>query len=115
MRPSAEIATTHRFIHFADTVGAIGWSLAGNDDLRFAPIGQVSGVCGLSAMVRGHEHVGQFPSSAGAASMATLCSVDAAAWVCWYRDNQSLGATHPAYYDILRTGYGAVRYGGPGS
>jgi neprosin-like protein len=58
---------------------------------------------------------GQFPASAAAANMATLCSVDATAWVCWYRDNQALGATHPAYYDILRTGYGAVRYGGPGS
>ena len=57
---------------------------------------------------------GQFPASASAASMATLCSVDAAAWVCWYRDNQALGATRPAYYDILRVGYGAVRYGGPG-
>ena len=57
---------------------------------------------------------GRFPADAAAASMITLCDVDAAAWVCWYRDMQSLGATMPAYYDITRTGFGATRYGGPG-
>lgn len=57
---------------------------------------------------------GRFPANPAAASMSTLCDVDAAAWVCWYRDQQSLGATVAAYYDIARTGFGATRYGGPG-
>jgi hypothetical protein len=47
--------------------------------------------------------------------METLCDVDAAAWVCFYRDVQSTGATRVNYYDILNhTAFGAVRYGGPG-
>jgi hypothetical protein len=54
------------------------------------------------------------PSSEGAANMATLCDVDAKAWVCWYSDEQSLSATVPKYYAISRVAFGAVRYGGPG-
>ena len=42
------------------------------------------------------------------------CDVDAKAWVCWYRDQQSLSATVPKYYDIRRVGFGDTRYGGPG-
>ena len=58
---------------------------------------------------------GQFPSQTTAATMATLCDVDAQAWVCFYRDQQSVGATRINYYDILNhTSFGAVRYGGPG-
>lgn len=58
---------------------------------------------------------GEFPSKTTAASMSTLCDVDAKAWVCWYRDLQSTGATRISYYDILNhTSFGAVRYGGPG-
>jgi hypothetical protein len=57
---------------------------------------------------------GRLPADAAAASMVTLCDVDAPAWVCWYRDMQTLGSTVPAYYDIARTGFGATRYGGPG-
>jgi hypothetical protein len=58
---------------------------------------------------------GMFPSNSAAASMSTLCDVDAKAWVCWYRDQQSTGATKINYYDILNhTSFGAVRYGGPG-
>jgi Neprosin len=57
---------------------------------------------------------GELPSSPTAAPMITLCDVDAKAWVCWYRDQQSLSSTVPKYYDIARTGFGAVRYGGPG-
>lgn len=58
---------------------------------------------------------GLFPSQSTAAGMATLCDVDARAWVCWYRDQQSVGATRVNYYDILNhTNFGAVRYGGPG-
>ncbi len=57
---------------------------------------------------------GRFPADPAAATNFTLCDVDAAAWVCWYRDQQNLGATVPAYYDIARTGFGATRFGGPG-
>jgi hypothetical protein len=77
---------------------------------HFGEVSTANGIPPQTAMGNG-----QFPSSASAASMSTLCSVDAAAWVCWYRDNQALGATRPAYYDILRTGFGAVLYGGPGT
>lgn len=57
---------------------------------------------------------GLFPADEAAATNYTLCDVDATAWVCWYRDQQVLGATVPGYYDIARTGFGQVRYGGPG-
>lgn len=57
---------------------------------------------------------GLFPTNAAAAKNATLCDVDAATWVCWYRDLQSLGPNYPPYYDIRRTGFGETRYGGPG-
>ncbi|HVR11599.1 MAG TPA: neprosin family prolyl endopeptidase [Thermoanaerobaculia bacterium] len=57
---------------------------------------------------------GLFPTDTNAAPMVTLCDVDATAWVCWYRDLQSLGPNYPPYYDIRRTGFGATRYGGPG-
>ena len=57
---------------------------------------------------------GLFPSNVNASTMATLCDVNAADWVCWFRDEQSLGATFPAYYDIIRFGFGQTRYGGPG-
>jgi hypothetical protein len=58
--------------------------------------------------------IGTLPSSGSAAHMFTLCDVDARAWVCWYRDQQSLNRTVPAYYDIGRVGFGETRYGGPG-
>lgn len=58
---------------------------------------------------------GQFPSNTTAALMETLCDVDAKAWVCWYRDLQSTGATKTSYYDIQNhVSFGAVRYGGSG-
>jgi Neprosin len=58
---------------------------------------------------------GELPSNTKAANMETLCDVDAKAWVCFYRNLQSTGATHVSYYDILNhTSFGAVRYGGPG-
>lgn len=58
---------------------------------------------------------GEFPAKTTAAGMSTLCDVDAKAWVCYYRDQQSTGATQVNYYDILNhTSFGAVRYGGPG-
>jgi hypothetical protein len=91
--------------------GEWGGAYTQNDiSQHFGEVASLNGIPPQTAMGNG-----QLPASAAAASMATLCSVDAAAWVCWYRDNQALGATHPAYYDILRTSFGAVRYGGPGS
>jgi hypothetical protein len=58
---------------------------------------------------------GELPAKTTAASMSTLCDVDAAAWVCFYRDLQTAGATRTSYYDMQNhTSFGAVRYGGPG-
>ena len=57
---------------------------------------------------------GLFSNAAKAASMTALCDVDAKAWVCWYRDRQTVADTVPAYYDIRRVAFGAVRYGGAG-
>lgn len=57
---------------------------------------------------------GVFPPSNSAAHMFTLCDVDAKAWVCWYRDQQSLNRTVVKYYDIQRVGFGETRYGGSG-
>jgi hypothetical protein len=57
---------------------------------------------------------GVLPPAASAAHMFTLCDVDAKAWICWYRDQQSLIATAPNYYDIQRVAFGDTRYGGPG-
>jgi hypothetical protein len=57
---------------------------------------------------------GFFPSSSSAARNLTLCDVNAADWICWYRDQQSWGATFPTYYDINRNGFGQTRYGGAG-
>jgi Neprosin len=57
---------------------------------------------------------GVLPPSSKAAHMFTLCDVDAKAWICWYRDQQSLTATVPKYYDIGRVGFGDTRDGGPG-
>jgi hypothetical protein len=57
---------------------------------------------------------GLFPSDENAAHMLTLCDVSVSDWICWYRDQQSLGATVPSYYDISRFDFGATRYGGPG-
>jgi hypothetical protein len=57
---------------------------------------------------------GQFPNRERAARMSVLCDVDAGDWVCWYRDEQSLTATVPSYYDIAGTGFGQVDYGGRG-
>lgn len=57
---------------------------------------------------------GKFPTNLAAASMSTLCHVDVKAWVCYYDNGQSNGATRIDYYDIDNSAYGAVRYGGPG-
>ena len=51
-----------------------------------------------------------------AARMRTLCDVDAAAWVCWYRDQQSVATpTTLQYYGADRIGFGDMRYGEFGS
>jgi hypothetical protein len=57
---------------------------------------------------------GTAPSDERAARNATLCDVDVGAWVCWYRDKQATGETFPSYYGSARSGFGEVRYGGPG-
>jgi hypothetical protein len=57
---------------------------------------------------------GILPPAESAAEMSTLCDVDAKAWVCTYRDQQSVMATAPKYYDSLRVGFGNVAYGGQG-
>jgi hypothetical protein len=56
----------------------------------------------------------QFPSSTNASDMATRCDLDAKAWVCWYRDQQSASRTVAKYYDITRVAFGETRYGGTG-
>ena len=58
---------------------------------------------------------GLFPSSPAAAPMSTLCDVNAAAWVCFYYDQQSLYQTQAKFYGVLHTGFGAIRLGGPGT
>jgi hypothetical protein len=58
---------------------------------------------------------GLLPGNPAAAPMSTLCDVDAAAWVCYYYDQQSLYQTAPQYYGVLHTGFGAIRLGGPGT
>ena len=40
---------------------------------------------------------GTLPPSSNATHMFTLCDVDAGAWICWYRDQQLLSVTVPAY------------------
>ena len=57
---------------------------------------------------------GLFPSDSRAARNSTLCDVNAADWVCWYRDQQRWFGTYPSYYDINRSGFGETRYGGLG-
>ena len=57
---------------------------------------------------------GQLPATTNAAGMTTLCDVDAKAWICWYRDQQSVSRTVANYYDISRVAFGATKYGGPG-
>jgi neprosin-like protein len=57
---------------------------------------------------------GTFPLSTQAARNATLCDVDPSVWVCFYRDQQATSATAISYYRSIRSGFGQVRYGGPG-
>jgi hypothetical protein len=57
---------------------------------------------------------GVFPPPNRAANF-TLCDVDARAWLCLIRDNQSVGPpTNPRYYGVSRTSFGNAHYGGPG-
>ncbi len=90
------------------------WSGAFTKSALIEWFGEVASLNGIPPQTQMGN--GQFPSSTSAASMSTLCDVDAVAWVCWYRDLQALAATppNPKYYDIEHTGFGATRYGGPG-
>jgi hypothetical protein len=58
---------------------------------------------------------GLFASNAAAAPMSTLCDVNAAAWRCYYYNQQTLSETDASYYTIADAGYGAIRLGGPGT
>jgi hypothetical protein len=76
----------------------------------FGEVATDNGVPPLSQMGNG-----LFPSAAAAAPMSTLCDVNAAAWLCFYYDQQSVYRTDPAFYGVAHTGFGAIRLGGPGS
>jgi len=58
---------------------------------------------------------GLFASDPVAAPMSTLCDVDAAAWRCFYYDQQSPYQTDTQFYTVAHPGFGAIRLGGPGS
>jgi neprosin-like protein len=58
---------------------------------------------------------GLFPSNPAAAPMSTLCDVNAAAWRCYYYNQQTLFQSDATFYTNADTGYGATRLGGPGS
>jgi hypothetical protein len=90
------------------------WNNSYNKTGNIQWFGEVSSLNGIPPQTQMGN--GQFPGVSTAASMTTLCDVDAKAWVCWYRDQQNLGQTppNPKYYGIQRTGFGATRYGGPG-
>jgi hypothetical protein len=104
------------------------WAWFDNQWLGYFPGSEWSGSFTQSSMIQWFGEVatsngippgvemgnGLFPTDPGAAPNATLCDVDARAWVCWIRDMQSLGPNYPPYYDIRRTGFGHTRYGGPG-
>jgi hypothetical protein len=74
--------------------------------------GEVAGKNGIPPLTRMGD--GLFAAAALAAPMSTLCDVDAAAWVCWYYDQQALYQTAQQYYTVFHAGFGAIRYGGPG-
>jgi hypothetical protein len=90
------------------------WNGAFNKTALIEWFGEVASLNGIPPQTQMGN--GQFPASATAASMSTLCDVDAVAWICWYRDLQSLAVTppNPKDYDIQHTGFGGTRYGGPG-
>ena len=58
---------------------------------------------------------GLFASNPAAAPMSTLCDVNAAAWRCYYYNQQTLFQSDANYYTIQDTGFGSVRLGGPGT
>ena len=58
---------------------------------------------------------GLLASNPKAAPMSTLCDVNAAAWRCFYYNQQSLFESDAEFYTIEDTGFGAIRLGGPDS
>jgi hypothetical protein len=58
---------------------------------------------------------GLFASNPKAAPMSTLCDVNAAAWRCFYYNQQRLFESDSGFYTIEDTGFGAIRVGGPGT
>jgi hypothetical protein len=55
---------------------------------------------------------GLLASDPAAAPMSTLCDVNAAAWRCFYYNQQSLYESDAALYTIEDAGFGAIRLGG---
>ncbi len=58
---------------------------------------------------------GLFAGNPAAAPMSTLCDVNAAAWRCYYYNQQTLFQSDTDYYTMQGTGFGSVRLGGPGA
>jgi hypothetical protein len=75
--------------------------------------GEVAATAGVPPLTQMGD--GLFASNPAAAPMSTLCDVNAAAWRCYYYNQQSLYQTDASYYTIADTGYGATRVGGPGT
>lgn len=58
---------------------------------------------------------GKLPPPPTAAHMYNVCDVDVKAWTCFVRNDQQLATpAAPKFYSISQTGFGDLRYGGPG-
>jgi hypothetical protein len=88
------------------------WSGAYTNNDLIQWFGEVASLNGIPP----HTDMGNgvLPGQGTPARNSTLCDVNAGDWVCWVRNQQSLGATFPAYYDVQTIGFGAAGYGGPG-
>jgi hypothetical protein len=75
--------------------------------------GEVAATAGVPPLT--HMGDGLFAGNPAAAPMSTLCDVNAAAWRCYYYNQQTLFQSDASFYTITDTGYGAIRLGGPGS
>ncbi|WP_072818135.1 neprosin family prolyl endopeptidase [Bradyrhizobium erythrophlei] len=58
---------------------------------------------------------GKLPPPPTAAHMFNVCDVDVTAWTCFVRNDQQISPpAAPKFYSISQTGFGDLRYGGPG-
>jgi hypothetical protein len=95
--------------YFPDSV----WSSAYTKAALYQWFGEVASKNGVPPKTAMGD--GLLPTNSGAATMTDLCDVSDTTGICVAHDLQTLyPATVPAYYNILRTGPGAVRYGGSG-